>query len=31
MKATDLYVAISRGCRSLTVVSRSPLLPVVRG
>jgi hypothetical protein len=30
MKATDLYVAISRGARSLTVVSRSPLLPVVR-
>ncbi len=30
MKATDLYVAISRGSRSLTVVSKSPLLPVVR-
>ena len=30
MKATDLYVAISRGARSLTVVSASPLLPVVR-
>jgi hypothetical protein len=28
MKATDLYVAISRGARSLTVVSRSPILPV---
>jgi hypothetical protein len=30
MKATDLYVAISRGARSLTIVSTSPLLPVVR-
>lgn len=31
MKANDLYVAISRASRSLTVVSRSPLLPVPRG
>jgi hypothetical protein len=28
MKATDLYVAISRGARSLTVVSKSPILPM---
>jgi DNA helicase-2/ATP-dependent DNA helicase PcrA len=28
MTGQDLYVAISRGSRSLTVVSRSPILPV---